>query len=95
MQFFLTRICINLAKPLDLGITPNAASLLNESDDGQQGQELSNCPLIDTLLPRCVCLPSIILEPRGTNFGINYIPDAIYCIHPTMLKKAHWPSESS
>jgi hypothetical protein len=78
MQFFLAGICMNLAKPLDLGVTPpNAASPLNESDDGQQAQEPSNCPLIDTLLPRCVCLPSMIPEPRGTNLGINHIPNAI------------------
>lgn len=40
MQFCLAGICMNLAKPLDLGVTPpDAASPLNESDDGQQAQE--------------------------------------------------------
>ena len=52
MQFCLAGICINLAKPLDLGVTPDAASPLNESDDGQQAQEPSNYTLIDTLSPR-------------------------------------------
>jgi hypothetical protein len=54
-------------------------------DDSQQAQEPSNCPLIDTLLPRCVYLPSIIPEPRGTNLDINYIFDTIslYISHNT------------
>jgi hypothetical protein len=78
MQFCLAGIRINLAKPLDLGVTPpDAASPLNESDDSQQAQEPSNCPLIDTLLPKGACLPSMIPEPRGMSLGINHIPDAI------------------
>jgi hypothetical protein len=53
MQFCLAGICMSLAKPLDLGVTPpDAASPLNEFDDGQQAQEPSNCLLINTLLPR-------------------------------------------
>jgi hypothetical protein len=76
----LAGIRMNIAQQLDLGMTPlDAASLLNESNDGQQAKESYKCPSIDIL--RTIAKMSVpsLDDPRtsGTNLGINYIPDVI------------------